>query len=176
MWLVGRVVPVLSDTDASPFPFYMWQKKRRKAWCLYNGFTTWDVISPAVSETLPTYPSSRQWNFPSRISHIYWLLRFAYRKYWQATIVTILPLHRLSRFLHKKWLAAARANWKTNVRELWGIPGRYFRCWWLAPLFAKQIKSIFALSHITSTAVLLLNSRIWFLFEIAYWLFYVVKL
>ena len=37
----------------------------------------------------------------------------------------------------------------------------YFRCWWLTPLFAKQMKSIFALSHTTSTAVLLLDSRIW---------------
>ena len=42
--------------------------------------------------------------------------------------------------------------------------GRYFRCGRLTPLFAKQIKSIFALSHlshITSKAVLLLDTRIW---------------
>ena len=45
---------------ASRFPFCMWQKKRRKARCLHNGFTTWGVINPAVNETLLTYPSSRQ--------------------------------------------------------------------------------------------------------------------
>ena len=42
--------------------------------------------------------------------------------------------------------------------------GRYFRCGRLTPLFAKQIKSIFALSHlshITSQAVLVLDTRIW---------------
>ena len=90
--------------------------------------------------------------------------RFADGKYRQATVATIVPLRKFCRFLRKKWLAAAWANSKTNLRP----PGRDFRCRWLTSLFIKQIKSIFALSHIASTAplclvvpVFLFDSRTW---------------
>ena len=89
------------------------------------------------------------------------LLCFADGKYQQATITTIVPLCRFHRFLCKKWLAVAWANWKTKLGELRGIPGCDFWCWWLTPLFAKQMKLIFALSHFASTAVFLVNSRTW---------------
>ena len=90
-------------------------------------------------------------------------LRFADGKYRRATVAT--PA------LRKKWSAAARANWKTNLGESRGIPGRDFRCRWLTPLFAKQMKSIFALSHFASTAVFLVGSRT----RIVDWWSYTVK-
>ena len=62
--------------------------------------------------------------------------RFADGKYRQATVATIVPLRKFCRFLRKKWLAAAWANSKTNLRP----PGRDFRCRWLTSLFIKQIK------------------------------------
>ena len=52
-------------------------------------------------------------------------------------------------------------NLENKRRGSRGIPGRYFRCGGLTPLFEKQIKSIFALSHITSIAVLFLDSKKW---------------
>ena len=70
---------------------------------------------------------------PSRIGHIYWLLRFADGKYRQETVATRVPLRRFRRFLRKKWFAAAKANWKTNRGESRGIPGHDFRCRWLTP-------------------------------------------
>ena len=95
----------------------------------------------------------------AKLPRKHWTLRFADKKYRQATVATIVPLRRFRRFLRKMWSAAARANWKTNLRESRGIPGRDFRCRWLTPLFAKQMKSIFALSHFASTAVFLVDSR-----------------
>ena len=68
---------------------------------------------------------------PSRIGHIYWLLRFADGKYRQETVATTVPLRRFRRFLRKKWFAAAQVNWKTNRGESRGIPGHDFRCRWL---------------------------------------------
>ena len=68
---------------------------------------------------------------------------------------------------HTKGKCEAIERWfMLSRRYAWslcmvGMHGRYFRCWWLTPLLAKQMKSIFALSHTKSTAVLLLDSRIW---------------
>ena len=89
------------------------------------------------------------------------LLRFADGKYRQLTVATIVPLRRFRKFLRKKWSAAARANWKANLGESRGIPGSDSRCRWLTPLFAKQMKSIFALSYFASTAEFLVDSRTW---------------
>ena len=82
-------------------------------------------------------------------------------KHWTSTFCRRKTLRRFRRFLRKKWSAAARANWKTNLRESRGIPGSDPRCRWLTPLFAKQMKSIFALSYLASTAEFLVDSRTW---------------
>ena len=91
------------------------------------------------------------------------LLRFADGKYRRATVAT--PA------LRKKWSAAARANWKTNLGSREEYLVAIFRCRWFTPLFAKRMKSIFALSHFASTAVLLVDSRTW----IVHWWSYTVK-
>ena len=106
-------------------------------WSLYKWFHN-TGFNPAVSETLLTYPSSRQKNFPSRIGHIYWLLHFADVKYRQETVATRVPLRRFRRFLRKKWFAAAQVNWKTNRGESRGISGRDFRCRWLTPCLRNR--------------------------------------
>ena len=132
----------------------MWQKKRRES---AMSLQTWGVIQLSRKLSWHVQPPD---NKISRAESVR-ILRFADGKYRQATVATIVPLRRFRRFLRKKWLAAARENWKTNLVESRGIPGRDFRCRWLTPLFAKQIKSIFALSYNLSTAVFLLDSRIW---------------
>ena len=60
---------------------------------------------------------------------------------------------------------------ENKPRESRGTPGRNFRCRWFTPLFAKRMKSIFALSHFASTAVFLVDSRTW----IVHWWSYTVK-
>ena len=144
--LLSRLVPVLNDTHRLAWIIFQLphvslfvcdEKSEEKEWCLYKWFHN-TGFNPAVSETLLTYPSSRQKNFPSRIGHIYWLLHFADVKYRQETVATRVPLRRFRRFLRKRWLAVAQANWKTNRGKSRGIPGRDFRCRWLSPCLRNR--------------------------------------
>ena len=114
---------------ASRFPFCVWRKKRRKRMM--------SSIQPSVKLSWHIQALDNKFS-PSRIGQIYWLLRFADGKYRQATVSTIVLLSSFRGFLRKKWLAAAQANWKKNLRESRGIPGRDFRCRWLTPCLRNR--------------------------------------
>ena len=115
----------------------MTKRAKKKNDASINGFTTRGLIQLSVKLSWHIQAPDNKIS-PSRIGHIYWLLRFADGKYRQATVATIVLLSSFRGFLRKKWLAAAQANWKTNLRESRGIPGRDFRCPWLTPCLRNR--------------------------------------